>query len=137
MQLIGSLEELLDLCYDIPGDIQQLCIYIWLESDKNSEISEDVVKNALLNMLAILKNSYDKIYDSLSNQQILFLKALAVRENGCSNISKEFLKISQIDLTQSAKKAANRLIEKKIIIKEDKIYRFSDPFFKEWVKSLI
>lgn len=125
-----------DLCYEIPGDIQQLCIYTWIESEDTSEISEDTVKRALRNMLSMLKNSYEKIYDSLSSQQILFIKALSLSKNGNSNISKEFLKLSQIDLTQSAKKAANRLIDRKIILKKSKNYQFSDPFFREWVKSL-
>ncbi|MEA1910909.1 MAG: ATP-binding protein [Spirochaetota bacterium] len=125
-----------DLCYEIPGDIQQLCIYTWMESEENSEISEETVKIALLNMFSMLKSSYEKIYDSLSNQQILFIKTLSLCHDGSSNISKKFLRLSQIDLTQSAAKAANSLIKKKIILKENKIYRFSDPFFKEWVKSL-
>lgn len=127
-----TLDTLFDICFAIPGDIQQLCNALWETTSAGDKISEEQLPAALAMVFSHELKGYETVLNVISKQQLKLLTALA-RVGGKAPMSSEFLKKSGITQASSVRRALNRLIDMKILFHLESEYRFVNPFFRAWL----
>jgi len=127
-----ALQAVTDIGCDNPGDIQRLCVALWQITEGGDNITREQLPDALEFVFAIENRAYEDIVEQITGQQMSCLRALAA-QGGKAGISGEFVAETGITLSTSVRKAMNRLVEKRILFKREKLYRFCDPFFRAWL----
>jgi hypothetical protein len=127
-----SLNTIFEICFSIPGDVQQLCSALWDTTSFGDRISEKQIPLALGHIFSHELKGYETILKIITVQQLKLLTGLA-RLGGKAPMSSEFLKNAGIYQASSVKRALNRLIELRIIFHYEKEYRFVNPFFRAWI----
>ncbi|MGD8298461.1 MAG: hypothetical protein PVH42_14390 [Desulfobacterales bacterium] len=127
-----TLKTIFDVCFNIPGDIQQLCSALWGTTAYGANINERQIPIALEQIFAHELKGYETILKVVSNQQLKLLTGLA-RLGGRAPMSSVFLKGSGISQASSVQRALNRLMRLKIIFHYENEYRFVNPFFRAWL----
>jgi len=120
------------ICFNIPGDIQQLCSALWDTTSYGDNISEKEIPMALEQIFAHELKGYETTLKIVTKQQFKLLTALA-RHGGKAPMSSEFLKNSGIAQASSVHRALNRLLELRIVFHHENDYRFVNPFFRAWL----
>lgn len=126
------LDKIFSISQDNPGDIQQLCGALWDCSDNGAFIDETYMSNALIRIFSMEKKGYEAHLSCISAQQQRCLIGLAY-VGGKSPLSAAFLKTCGIRQPSSVKKTLVRLVEMKIIYRNNDEYKFTNPFFKAWL----
>jgi len=126
------LRTIMELGCENPGDIQRLCIALWQISSEGDTLTRRHVPRALEFIFTIENRAYEDIVEQISGQQMACLRALATRGE-TSALSAEFVSETGIALVTSVRKAMSRLVERRILFNEGRIYRFCDPFFAAWL----
>lgn len=126
------LNRILQICGDVPGDVQRFCTALWEVSSYNDELNDSYLKNAWDNIFAMELPVYEEILFNISAQQLKCLVALA-RLGGESPLSGDLVIGSGITLAGSVNKALNRLVEIRVLQKQNKKFKFCNPFFKSWL----
>lgn len=127
-----TLDSIFDICFQIPGDIQQLCSALWDATSSEERISEEQLPSALELIFSHELKGYETILNVISRQQLKLLTALA-RMGGKAPMSSEFLKNSGITQASSIRRALGRLVDLRIIFYFENEYRFINPFFRAWL----
>jgi len=127
-----TLDGIFDICFHIPGDIQQLCSALWDSISSGESISEDHIPGALELIFSHELKGYETILNIISRQQLKLLTALA-RMGGKAPMSSEFLKNSGITQASSVRRALGRLVDLRILFHHENEYRFINPFFRAWL----
>ncbi len=120
------------ICFDVPGDVQQLCSALWETTSYNSKIKKDGIIKALEQIFAHEFKGYETILKVITTQHLKILSTLA-SVGGKGPMSSKFLKKSGISQASSVHKAVKRLVELKIIFYFEDEYRFVNPFFRAWL----
>ncbi len=126
------IDRIFDICFNVAGDIQQLCGALWDTTSYGDHIVDKQVPRALEQIFAHESKGYETNLKIISGQQLKLLTGLA-RMGGHEPTSSKFLKQSGIPQASSAQAAVKRLIDLKIIIKYEKEWRFVNPFFRAWL----
>jgi len=123
--------RILDFADGVSGDVQELCEALWETSAEGSEISSDGMPSALELIFSRELGGYGAIYESLTAGQSAVLRALAGNPTS-RPYSIEF--VSQVRMpTSSIRRILSRLVDSRIIYVCGGAYRFSNPFFREWL----
>ena len=129
---LETLGEIFKICFNIPGDVQQLCSALWDTTSSGTRIVENYIQPALERIFSNELKGYEASLTILTNQQLKLLTGLA-RLGGKAPMSSDFMKQSGIIQASSIKRALNRLIDLNIIFYIDNEYRFINPFFRAWL----
>ena len=117
---------------DTPGFIQELCDALWQMSDKGTTFEEKDITAALEVIFAREQDHYTFAVRQLTALQTRVLRAIA--ENGGKEVtSGAFLETAHVYNAASVKKAIAKLEHLEIIYNFDGEYRFTSPFFREWL----
>ncbi len=127
-----TLDAIFDICFQIPGDVQQLCSALWDTTASGKIISEKQLPKALELIFSQELKGYETILNVISKQQLKLLTAMA-RIGGKAPMSSEFLKSSGITQASSIQRALARLVDVRIIFYYEHEYRFINPFFRAWL----
>lgn len=129
-----TLEQIIAIAEHNPGDTQQLCSSVWEQTKhlRRKKVDDELVNKALLQVFADEKKGYEQIVADISGQQLAVLRAIA-HLGGKSVQSSEFLHHTGITHASSSKAAATRLLQRRILQSTPEGYRFSNPFFREWL----
>ena len=127
-----SLKTVFAVCFNIPGDIQQLCAALWDTTAYGARIASQQIPIALEQIFAHELKGYETILKIVSRQQLKLLIGLA-RLGGRAPMSSAFLKGSGISQASSVQRALNRLMGLKIIFYYEDEYRFVNPFLRAWL----
>ncbi|MDP6111495.1 MAG: ATP-binding protein [Planctomycetota bacterium] len=131
-------DELLSLlfkrCHDVPGDIQRLCKCLWVESQPGDRLTAGMLNKALQHLFCDEERAYTILLENVSRQQLECLCALA-EVGGSASMGGEFLRLTGIPNNSSVQRALNSLVKKGILFRIGKLYRFTDPFFGEWIRA--
>jgi len=119
-------------CFDVAGDIQQLCSAMWDVTSPGDAIFEEQIPLALERLFSHETKGYETTLNIISGQQLKFLTGLA-RMGGHTPTSSQFLKQSGIPQASSAQAALKRLLDLKIIFHYENEVRFMNPFFRAWL----
>ncbi len=127
-----SLNTVFAICFNIPGDIQQLCSALWDTTSSGANISKEQIPMALEQIFAHELKGYETTLKIVSKQQLKLLTALA-RHGGEAPMSSAFLRNAGIAQASSVQRALNRLLELGIVFHYEKEYRFVNAFFRAWL----
>ena len=123
--------RILDFADGVSGDVQELCEALWETSADGAEIVSDGISAALELIFSRELGGYEAIYERLSAGQSAVLRALA-NDAGAKPYSIDF--VSQVAMpTSSIRRIITRLVDSRIIYSSNGAYRFSNPFFREWL----
>ena len=126
------LDMVFTVCFNIPGDVQQLCNALWETTKAGDEIQPKGVIKAIEQIFAHENKGYETILKIITPQQLRLLSALA-RVGGKNPMAGKFLEASGISQPSSVQKALQRLIDLKVIFHSEDEYRFVNPFFRSWI----
>ena len=79
---------------------------------------------------------FQNIYDQLSNNQRIALKAIALMQDGDELFSARIRDTYKLPVSSTLTISLKGLIKKGIIHKSGKIYRYNNPVFKEWILQI-
>jgi len=132
-----TLKRIFEICDNITGDIQQFCEAIWSTTSYRAKINETNIPNAINLVFAREYRSYEIILAEVTGFQLKSLSAIA-RFKGFSVFSSTFLKKGGFGNASSLRRALTRLVDLKVLFIYNGEYRFTNPFFREWIitKSL-
>ncbi len=125
-------EEIFELTDQVAGDVQELCGALWETSAAGDGLDESAVGDALERIYAQEAKGYESCMVLLTALQVKCLVGLA-RVGGEAPFSARFLQEAGIATSASITKTLNRLMKLKIIFKHEQGYRFTNPFFKNWL----
>jgi len=124
--------KILDFADGVSGDVQQLCEALWETTEPAASISFQNFQAALDLIFSRELRGYETIMERLTAAQTAVLRALADNPHA---------KVFSIDFTScvnmpasSVRRVLSRLMDDHQIYHHKGEYRFSNPFFREWVK---
>lgn len=126
------LEKIFELTDQVAGDVQELCGALWETSEFGDVLDESAIGNALERIYAQEVKGYESCMVLLTALQVKCLVGIA-RIGGEAPFSSRFLQEAGIATSASVTKTLNRLMKLKIIFKHERGYRFTNPFFKNWL----
>jgi len=127
------LEAVFEKCHEVPGDVQRISKCLWDESQPGDVLEPEMLGHALLRLFSEEERAYTIILENITGQQLQCLRALA-EVGGAASIGGEFLRLTGISNNSSIQRALSSLEKKRILFRSGKLYRFSDPFFGEWIR---
>jgi hypothetical protein len=125
-------EKIVSLMNEHPYYVQQLCQLVWLNTDK--KVTDLVIDISVQDLLERNNTLFQRDYESLSETQINFLKALTCGEVNFS--SQKVLKQYSIGTSANIPRVISALENKEIINKLGKQIEFSDPAFEIYFRQL-
>lgn len=128
------LNQVFELCFDVPGDIQQLCGALWDASSAGVKLTSDYLLKALERIYTNELKGYEFLLKIMTGQQLKLISAMA-RIGSNAPLSSDFLKASGISQASSVQAGLKRLEKLNILFQQDKTYRFVNPFFRTWIIS--
>lgn len=124
--------EIAEIVDNHPYFVQQFANAVWIKTKK--EASEEIIKEALQDLLLQYDLFFTRELQSLSNLQINLLKAITMDEKVLSG--KKIIKKYHLNSSSSVSRSKDALVQKEIIdIFEGKI-QFLDPLLKIWIKTI-
>jgi hypothetical protein len=127
------LESILDACHDNPGHVQRFCISLWQVTSRGQQVGEADMAEAWSMLFGMQRDAYDLTLTTLSPQQTRVLRALA-HIGGESKLSAEFIELTGITLAPSVRKAMVKLVDRRLVQKDQTTYRICDPFLAAWLR---
>lgn len=121
---------------EIPYYIQFLASEIWQTAvNSGKTVNEETVAACANNILDLKNDYYFELFDRHSAYRKKLLKALAVC--GQNVFSNDYARRFRLSATSTTQKAIHNLINSGVIEKHGNGYRFSDPFFRQFVLRLM
>jgi len=105
---------------------------LWSVTSENERITEKALSGALAVIFGRERPGYEAIIENVSEQQIRCLVGVA-RYGGRETTGIDFLNKAGLPLAASAQKAIERLVHLRILFRQGPEYRFTNPFFREWL----
>lgn len=126
-------KAILDIADRVSGDVQELCDALWASTTENAAPTEADLPTALDLVFAREAKAYIPAINKLTAIQMRVLKGIA--ENGGEKIlSGDFLRAVNVPNAGSVRKSVLRLVDLDILYEFDGHYRFTNPFFAEWIR---
>lgn len=116
----------------VTGDVQELCEAIWETTDDDATISADDIPASLELIFSREGEAYGAAIRSLTATQVSLLRALAATKSP-RVFSEAFKESARITNTATIQKSLKRLAMKRLIYEYGGQYRFTNPFFREWL----
>lgn len=113
-----------------PYYVQQLAQQVWLRTSDTS--TEDIVRQAHITIIEQLSLLFVTITESLTNNQIKFLKAMIAGETSLS--SSDVMSKYRLGSSGNVTRSRKSLIEKDILDNKANKVSFQDPMYYYWLK---
>ena len=135
---VDATEHLLDLAEDVPFNIQQLANSCWelLRACGGGILTPERVDEALTSLVIRENPSYTQLWNSLTKQQKIALKAV-IEQGGTSLRSAAVL--SRYGLASSTMHKMLKALDARGVVREEETigsirHRLEDPFFAPWLR---
>ena len=123
--------QILQFADGVSGDVQEFCEALWETTEDGDEITTGLFPSALELIFSRELGGYETIVERLTPAQSVVLKMMA-GEHTSEPFSVDF--ISKVGKPASSiHRALERLMADRVIFKKKDAYRFSNPFFREWL----
>ncbi|MBR0197081.1 MAG: hypothetical protein IJQ34_03010 [Kiritimatiellae bacterium] len=127
----GVIAKIIDFADGVSGDVQELCEALWETTGSGAEVSSDDFSAAIELIFSRERGGYEAIVERLTNPQARLLCALA-KNGGAQVYSADFA--ANVNMPVSTiRRVISRLEEDRLIFRRKGVYRFSNPFFREWL----
>ncbi len=130
----AALDRILKIADGISGDVQELCETVWLATNDGDIIGDDQIDAGLRLVFAREEKAFGPTLSRLTPTQAAVLKGLALDSN-LKPFSGDFLARNGIRNVGTVTRALSRLSKDDIIYEYAASWRFTNPFFREWLKS--
>ena len=115
--------------------MQELCDALWGVTDDGGMVTAGDLSKALAIVFAREKNGFESIIEDLTPNQLTVLKGLAEMDEA-RVFTADFMNHVRIASPGAIKRALNSLVALRLIYYRHRTeYRFSNPFFREWLKA--
>lgn len=118
----------------VTGDVQEFCAALWDVSVDGATLTEADFPKALAVIFMREQKGFEKSVANLTATQMSVLRGLANRP-GDRIYGEQFLQTVGIANAGAVHKAVKRLVANDLIYEVDGKYRFTDSFFRAWVKQ--
>ena len=127
----SQVELIVRLADNHPYYVQQLAQQVWLRTQE--ECSEQIVRDAHIAIVEQLSLLFVTITESLTNNQINFLRAMVAGESAMSSaeVISKYRLVSSANVTRSRKS----LLEKDILDNKANKITFQDPMYHFWLTN--
>lgn len=129
----AALDRILAIADGISGDVQELCETIWLATDPGDVIGNAEIDSGLKLVFAREEKSFGPMLSRLTPIQAAVLKGIA-RALDVKPFSGDFMSECGIRNVGTVTRALARLSADEIIYEYAGAWRFTNPFFREWLK---
>ena len=117
----------------VSGDVQELCDALWSVTSEGGTASAADLPKALAVVFAREKNGFENAIADLTPNQLTVLRTLA-QMSPVRVFTSEFMDQVRISSPGAVKRAVNSLIASRLVYQNRTEYKFSNPFFREWLK---
>lgn len=123
--------RIIEFADGVSGDVQELCEALWETTESGEEISTDGFEAALELIFSREAGGYGAIVEKLTPAQGVVLRAMAA-DPGAQVYSGAF--VSRVGMpVSSIRRVVSRLVADRLVFSRNGAYRFSNPFFREWL----
>ena len=127
------IQTVLDIADRVSGDVQEFCDALWASTTENTALTESDLPKALDLVFAREAKAYIPAINNLTAIQMRVLKGVA-EHGGKKILSGDFLRSVNVPNAGSVRKSVLRLVDLDILYEFDGRYRFTNPFFAEWIR---
>lgn len=135
---IGA-EEVRRIC-EISGGhpfyTQHLCHAVWELCEPERSVETSTIEDAFGLLLERESYAYTALWESFRPNQRRLLLGLATEPPGVRPFSSDFVRHYHLRSASSAQRAAQALLERDIIDREDGSFVISDRFFRAWIELM-
>lgn len=129
----AALDRILAIADGISGDVQELCETIWLATKDGDAVGDAEINAGLQLVFAREEKAFGPTLARLTASQAAVLKGLA-RLLAVKPFSGDFMSDCGIRNVGTVTRALTRLSTDEIIYEYAGTWRFTNPFFREWLK---
>jgi hypothetical protein len=119
-----------------PFYTQQLCHVLWELCDQGQEVKPESLRRAVNVLLERESYAYAALWESLTLGQRRLLTGLALEERGAKVFSGPFLQSYQVGTASSAQRAAEALMSRDLIDRDNGSFVIGDRFFRLWIREM-
>ena len=119
-----------------PFYTQHLCHAVWELCEPDCSVGASTIEDAFGLLLERETYAYTALWESFAPNQRRFLLGLATEPLGVRPFSSGFVRHHRLRSASNAQRAAEALLERDIIDREDGSFVISDRFFRAWIQRM-
>jgi len=127
--------EICQLTEGHPFYTQHLCHVLWEQCETGSEVTQESIKRGVKLLLERESYAYSALWESLPLSQRRFLSSLASSPKGVKPFSAEFLQRYHLGSASTAQRAAQGLLQRDLIDRDNGSFQIGDRFFRVWIRQ--
>ena len=127
-----ALGRIVSISDHVSGDVQELCETIWLATEDGDEIGEREIDRGLELVFAREQRNFGDVLSRLTPIQASVLNGLADPAHP-RLFSGEFMSANGVKNVGSVTRALNRLKDEELVYEFQGKWKFTNPFFREWL----
>jgi len=134
---IGS-EQIRRICTITGGHpfyTQHLCHAVWELCAPRGRVEDSTIEKAFGLLLERESYAYTALWESLAPNQRRFLLGLAAEPHGVRPFGSAFVRSHRLGSASNAQRAAEALLQRDIIDREDGSFVITDRFFQAWIRQ--
>ena len=116
-----------------PFYTQHLCHTLWERCEIGSEVNGELIVEAVQLLLDRESYAYATLWESLTGNQRRFLTGLAHSPTTVKPFSADFLRAQRLGSPSNAQRAAETLIERDVVARDNGTFVIVDRFFRLWL----
>ena len=127
-------DQIISIADNIPHYVQYLASAVWEHAVENNGFQPPMIAAAVQKIINNQTDYFGTLYHGLTPLQQKIIQALS--QEGRGLFTEDYKQRYNLPAASSTQRAIERLLSLGLIEKEVKGYDFSDPFFKQWLKTI-
>jgi len=119
-----------------PFYTQHLCHALWELCEPGASVTDALIEQGVNLLLERESYAYTTLWDSLSLNQRRFLQGLAHEPAGAKPFSADFLRTYGLGTASNAQRAAEALLVRDVVDRDNGAYVITDRFFRVWIQRM-
>lgn len=128
----SAVDRIIELADRVSGDAQELCETVWLATEDGDRIGDREIEKGLALVFAREQRNFGEALSRLTPIQASVLRGLADPRHP-KLFSGEFMSSNGVRNVGSVTRAVNRLKEEEFVYEFEGVWKFTNPFFREWL----
>jgi hypothetical protein len=132
-------EQTLEVCGLTEGHpfyTQHLCHALWELCEPGAGVSTQLIEAAVRLLLDRESFAYTTLWESLTNNQRRFLTGLAAESTRAQPFASAFVRRYGLRSSSNSQRAAEALLKRSVVDRDNGTFVFLDRFFRLWVQRL-
>lgn len=123
--------RIIEFADGVSGDVQELCEALWETTASGADVTLDAFEAAFELIFSREIGGYETIMERLTPAQAVVLRAMADDARAKVYSNAFVLRVGMP--VSSVRRVVGRLVADRILFLRNGAYRFSNPFFREWI----